>query len=76
MGCPLTSSATQSTAWITTIWATVGFAEGGRALDANHAAGKTGEDRSQGRPPWSLCHFPIGRGYRAPQPVPGNLGPD
>ena len=27
---------------------------------SDHAAGKAGEDRSQGRPPWSLCHFPIG----------------
>ena len=37
-----------------------GLAEGGGALVSDHAAGKAGEDRGQGRPPWSLCHFPIG----------------
>ena len=32
--------------------------------------------RSQGRPPWPLCHLPIGRGCRAEKLVPENPGPD
>ncbi len=56
--------------------ADLGLAEGGGALVADDATREAGEDRCQGRPPWSLCHFPIGGGCRAEKLVPENLGPD
>ena len=51
-------------------------AEGIGALVADHAAGEAGQDWSQGCPPWSLCHVPIGRGCRAEEPVSENPAPD
>ncbi len=39
-----------------------GFAKGGRALVADHAAGDIGEDRCQGGQPWPVRHVLIGRG--------------
>jgi len=53
-----------------------GLAEGGGTLVADHATGEAGQDRGQGRPPWSLCHLPIGRGCRAEGTVPENPEPD
>ena len=50
----------------------IGFAEGGGTLVVDHVTGKAGEDRSQGRSSWPLCHFPIGRGGRAKKLVPEN----
>ena len=52
--------------------ADIGFAEGGGTLVVDHVTGKAGEDRSQGRSSWPLCHFPIGRGGRAKKLVPEN----
>ena len=49
-----------------------GFAERGGTLVVDHVTGKAGEDRSQGRSSWPLCHFPIGRGGRAKKLVPEN----
>jgi len=40
--------------------ADVGVAEGSGALVADDAAGEASQDRSQGRSPWPLRHFPIG----------------
>ena len=54
----------------------IGLAEGGGALVADDTKGEFGEDRDQGRSPWPLCHFPIGRGCRSTEPVPENLGLD
>ncbi len=44
------------------------------ALVADHAAGEAGQDGSQGRQPWPLCHVPIGRSCRAEGAIPENLG--
>jgi hypothetical protein len=44
--------------------ADTGFAEGGRALVIDHAAGKVEEDRRQSCPPWSLYHVLDGAGRR------------
>ncbi len=52
------------------------LAEGGGTLVVDHAAGEAGQDWSQGRPPWPLCHLPIGRGCRAEGAVPENPEPD
>ena len=56
--------------------ADAGFAEGGRVLVADHAAGEVGKDRCQGGQPWPLRHVPIGRGGGAEGTVPENLEPD
>ncbi len=56
--------------------ADAGFAKGGRALVADHAAGEVGEDRCQGGQPWPLRHVPIGRGGGAEGTVPENPEPD
>ena len=55
---------------------TAGFAEGGRVLVADDAAGEVGKDRCQGGQPWPLRHVPIGRGGGAEGTVPENLEPD
>ena len=49
--------------------------EGGGALVANYAAGEAGQDWSQGRPPWPLCHVSIGRGGGVAGIVPKNPPP-
>ena len=51
-------------------------AEGGGTLVADHATGEAGQDRSQGRQTWPLCHVPISRGRRVENLVPENLGLD
>jgi len=56
--------------------ADAGFAKGGRALVADHAAGEIGEDRCQGGQPWPVRHVPIGRGGGAEGTVPENPEPD
>ncbi len=56
--------------------ADTGFAEGGGALVIDDATGEVGEDRGQGRQPWSACHLPIGRGSGAEGTVPENPEPD
>ena len=43
---------------------------------AEHAAGKAGEGRCQGRPSRAVCHVPIGRGGGAEGTVPENPEPD
>ena len=55
---------------------TLGLAEGGGTLVVDHAAGEAGQDWSQGREPWSLCHVPIGRDCCATKSVPEDLGLD
>jgi hypothetical protein len=56
--------------------ADAGFAKGGRALVADHAAGEIGEDRCQGRQPWPVRHVPTGRSGGAEGTVPENPEPD
>ena len=56
--------------------ADAGFAKGGRALVADHAAGEIGEDRCQGGQPWPVRHVQIGRGGGAEGTVPENPEPD
>ena len=53
-----------------------GLAQRGGALVADHTEREAGEDRSQGRPPWPLRHFPTGRGGAAKEAVRENLGLD
>ncbi len=53
-----------------------GLAQRGGALVADHTEREAGEDRSQGRPPWPLRHFPTGRGGVAKEAVRENLGLD
>ena len=45
--------------------ADTGLAEGGGALVIDDATGEAGQDWRQGRPPWSLCHVPIGGSRRS-----------
>ena len=52
------------------------FMRRGCALVADHVAGETGEDWGQSRPPWPLCHLPIGRGCHAGKFVRENTGSD
>ena len=56
--------------------ANIGLARRGCALVADHVAGETGEDWGQSRPPWPLCHLPIGRGCHAGKFVRENTGSD
>src|SRR6266516_3910299 len=56
--------------------ADAGSARGGQAVVADEPAGKTREDRRQGRVPWPLRHLPDGRGRGAEGIVPGNLAAD
>ncbi len=53
-----------------------GLAQRGGALVADDTEREAGEDRCQGRSPWPVCHFPTGRGGRAKELVPENLGID
>ncbi len=48
----------------------------GRALVANHAAGKAGEDWRESGQSRAVRHVPIGRGRRTKKPVPKNPGPN
>src|SRR5713226_6200603 len=56
--------------------ADAGSAGGGQAVVADEPAGKTREDRRQGRVPWPLRHLPDGRARGAEGIVPGNLTAD
>ena len=56
--------------------ADAGSAGGGQAVVADEPAGKTREDRREGRMPWPLRHFPDGRGRGAEGIVSGNLAAD
>jgi hypothetical protein len=56
--------------------ADVGSAGGNQAVVADQVAGKTREDRRQGRAPWPLRHIPDGRRRGAEGIVPGNLAAD
>jgi hypothetical protein len=56
--------------------ADAGPAGGGQAVVADEPAGKTREDRRQGRVPWPLRHLPDGRGRSAEGIVPGSLAAD
>ena len=56
--------------------ADAGAAEGSGTLVVDHAAGEASQNRSQGRSPMSLCHVPIGRGFRGEEPVSENPAPD
>jgi hypothetical protein len=53
-----------------------GSAAGGQAVVADEPAGKSREDRRQGRAPWPLGHLPDGRGRGAEGIVPGSLAAD
>ncbi len=53
-----------------------GFAEGGRALVIDDAAGEAGQDRRKSRATWPVCHLPTGRGRGAEGTVPENPEPD
>ncbi len=55
--------------------ALAGFAEGGRALVADHAAGEVGKDRRQGGQPWPLRHVPTGGGCGAECTLMTQIGP-
>src|SRR5665809_71413 len=60
-------------------WPTISPTSCGRWLCrvvADEPAGKTREDRRQGRAPWPLRHLPDGRGRGAEGIVPGNPAAD
>src|SRR5450756_1197930 len=56
--------------------ADAGSARGGQAVVADQPAGKTREDRRQGRAPWPLRHLPDGRGRGAEGIVPEDSATD
>src|SRR5450830_961463 len=56
--------------------ADAGSAGGDRAVVADQPAGKTGEDRRQGRAPWPLRHLPDGRDRGAEGIVPEDSAAD
>src|SRR5450830_1007960 len=56
--------------------ADTGSAGGSQALVVDQPAGKTGEDRRQGRAPWPLRHLPDGRGRGAEGIVPRDSAAD
>ena len=49
--------------------ANIGFAEGGRALVVDHAAGEAGEDRREGGQSRAVRHLPTSGGRRPKSPV-------
>ncbi len=51
-------------------------AAGSRALVIDDTAVEAGQDRDQGRPPWSLCHVPNGRGCGAEDAIRGDPAAD
>ena len=50
------------------------IAEGGGTLVADHVTRESGQDWSQGRPPWPIRHVPISRDRRVENLEPENLG--